>query len=141
MLTKEKKYNEKTNQNKRAGVEEGNKESEKTADRDVELQSIAADKEIQQMKNDATKMDKQQFMLEYSGKLLTDSDALKEVLKPYKDEKGNLMEGYTADAIIKGTLENVWQSSQPKIITEELITLAQNTPGNEELSREEIIQG
>ena len=126
---------------KMAGVEAGITASEKAADRDVELQSIAADKEIQQMKNDATKMDKQQFMLEYSGKLLTDSDALKQVMRPYLDENGKLSEGTTPQMIVQATLENVWQSSQPKIITEELITLAQNTPGNEELSREEIIQG
>jgi hypothetical protein len=126
---------------KMAGVEAGITASEKAADRDVELQSIAADKEIQQMKNDATKMDKQQFMLEYSGKLLTDSDALKQVMRPYLDDNGKLPEGTTPQMIVQGTLENVWQSSQPKIITEELITLAQNTPGNEELSREEIIQG
>mgnify|MGYP003149974615 FL=1 len=126
---------------KMAGIEAGIQSFEKAADRDVELQSIAADKEIQQMKNDATKMDKQQFMLEYSGKLLTDSDALKQVMRPYLDDNGKLPEGTTPQMIVQGTLENVWQSSQPKIITEELITLAQNTPGNEELSREEIIQG
>tara|TARA_R110002020_G_scaffold466627_1_gene689294 strand:- start:586 stop:1818 length:1233 start_codon:yes stop_codon:yes gene_type:complete len=126
---------------KMAGVEAGITASEKAADRDVERESIAADKEIQQMKNDATKMDKQQFMLEYSGKLLTDSDALKQVMRPYLDENGKLPEGTTPQMIVQATLENVWQSSQPKIITEELITLAQNTPGNEELSREEIIQG
>jgi len=126
---------------KMAGVEAGITASEKAADRAVERESIAADKEIQQMKNDAAKMDKQQFMLEYSGKLLTDSDALKQVMRPYLDDNGKLPEGTTPQRIVQGTLENVWQSSQPKIITEELITLAQNTPGNEELSREEIIQG
>ena len=126
---------------KMAGVEAGITASEKEADRAIDQQAIAADKEIQQMKNDATKMDRQQFMLEYSGKLLTDSDALKQVLAPYKDEDGNLMEGYTTDAIIKGTLENVWQSSQPRVITEELIVMAQNTPENKGMSREKIIQG
>ena len=136
-----KKILDRAEQIKMAGVEAGITASEKAADRDVELQSIAADKEIQQMKNDATKMDKQQFMLEYSGKLLTDSDALKQVMRPYLDDNGKLPEGTTPQMIVQGTLENVWQSSQPKIITEELITLAQNTPGNEELSREEIIQG
>tara|TARA_R110001592_G_scaffold115944_2_gene316647 strand:- start:3832 stop:5130 length:1299 start_codon:yes stop_codon:yes gene_type:complete len=126
---------------KMAGVEAGITASEKEADRAIDQQAIAADKEIQQMKNDATKMDRQQFMLEYSGKLLTDSDALKQVLAPYKDKDGNLMEGYTTDAIIKGTLENVWQSSQPRVITEELIVMAQNTPENKGMSREKIIQG
>ena len=136
-----KKILDRAEQIKMAGVEAGITASEKAADRDVERESIAADKEIQQMKNDATKMDKQQFMLEYSGKLLTDSDALKQVMRPYLDENGKLSKGTTPQMIVQATLENVWQSSQPKIITEELITLAQNTPGNEELSREEIIQG
>ena len=43
--------------------------------------------------------------------------------------------------IIKGVLEGIWESSKPQIITEELIVMAQNTEGNENLSREEIIQG
>ena len=131
---------------KMAGVESGISAQEKKLDRDVDKEALANELKVQEMKNAATKMDRQEFMLKYSGELLTNEDALRELMKPYmtidpKTKQPILPEGMRPQDIIKGVLEGIWESSKPKVITEELIVMAQNTEGNESLSREEIIKG
>ena len=131
---------------KMAGVEAGISAQEKKLDRDVDREALANELKVQEMKNAATKMDRQEFMLKYSGELLTNDEALRELMKPYmtidpKTKQPVLPEGTRPQDIIKGVLEGIWESSKPKVITEELIVMAQNTEGNESLSREEIIKG
>jgi len=131
---------------KMAGVEAGISAQEKKLDRDVDKEALANELKVQEMKNAATKMDRQEFMLKYSGELLTNDEALRELMKPYmtidpKTQQPVLPEGMRPQDIIKGVLDGIWESSKPQIITEELIVMAQNTPENEGMSRDAIIQG
>lgn len=105
---------------KMAGVEAGIKASEREADREITKEGYQVEKEIQQMKNDASKLDKNEWMRKYSAELLTNPEALKQISKPYLqtskgDNKGKYgyMDGdkfieITQSDIVRSQLEQIW---------------------------------
>ena len=114
---------------KMAGVEAGIKASESEADREITREGYEVEKEIQQMKNDASKLDKNEWMRKYSAELITNPEALQQLLKPYKQTSGDnrgkygYMQGdqfveVGVQDIVTSTLERIWGTSSGENINE-----------------------
>ena len=105
---------------KEAGIESGIQAFEKTQDREfeerIEKEKSAADIKIQELKNDASKKSRSEFVADAVANILADENARLSFTSPAYDADGKRLPAYeniTDAQIVSEQINEVWQSANP----------------------------
>jgi hypothetical protein len=101
---------------KEAGIEAGIKSFEAAADREVQREGQEVDLQIQQLKNDASKKSRSEFVADAVANILADENARLSFTSPAYDADGKRLPAYeniTDAQIISEQINEVWQSANP----------------------------
>ena len=101
---------------KEAGIEAGIKSFEAAADREVQREGQEVDLQIQQLKNDASKKSRSEFVADAVANILADENARLSFTSPAYDADGKRLPAYaniTDAQIVSEQINEVWQSANP----------------------------